>query len=171
MMKKIYDAFDEIKVSEELKMKTYYKIKNSKLCSKPVKNKYRMFVYSSVAVFCLVLTIFIKGDFSAPHGNDGEVMDMFFINEAGEESLDRIVYRGGTYIFIEEVFDKNILDEKIGVMDQISGASLNSESNSAKYYGSYIYKVKNVDSLEKIAIMLEDKIFLFEKTVDYNGIR
>ncbi|MFA6811136.1 MAG: hypothetical protein WCR47_08785 [Desulfoplanes sp.] len=147
-MNKIYNAFSNITVNEQLKEITIQKIVENKKNKRT--NKVNIF-HLSLAMTSIVLALFVFSISSDKNNNlnEGHKVATFNTNDTSIEENDYIVYNGIKYIRDDSFSIKeDMLDEIIANTEYLQ-------------YDTAIYSIKNIDTNLKVAIKKDKEILVF----------
>ncbi len=150
-MNKIHKAFSKITVDEDLKRRTYHKLREQSIVEP--KRFLIKYLYGSLAITCVICFLFIY--------LDNDISDSNTNLKYGEEEIttldlkqteDIIIFNSTIYIQDDILIDRNMLDGEIGITSELHYQD-----------GATIYAIKNIEKFQKIAILYYDEITVFKR--------
>jgi hypothetical protein len=141
-MKKIYDAFDNIKIDDKLKEVAYQKLKQRKT-KKVYVNKFMQYGALTFA-FATIFIIVLVTDNQSEYPNDLSVrVDSFTVFES---TNDKFLYGGHTYYLVNDA-DASLfkLGKKIGTLKKINTTEkLKNDFDSYENDGAFVYSCEDI---------------------------
>ncbi len=153
-MNKIYNAFSNIKVNDELKEKAYQRIITKDYHSK---NKQFNFLRFSLAT-SIILCIFLY-NYSDKTKNSNYPEDHIMSTESIGYEENSIMYNNNYYIIDNDTkIEENMLNKKLQFQTQDDSMEIyTTDSNSTTFYS-----IKNIDDLSKIAVLNNGSIIVYK---------
>jgi hypothetical protein len=151
-MNRIKDAFDNIKVSNNLKERTYQKIINNKKYS----TKFHIIMSLSCALTCLLFGIFVYN--YNGHKLDNNKENVLTVKNVKNDSF---IYHKNIYLFDHITSDKDVLGKKLGSLKVV-------ESNPTNDFESYyhnkasLYKIKGSLNDNELAVLDNNEISIYK---------
>ncbi len=161
-MSKIYKAFDRIKIDKDLKNRTYQLLTRKHKKENSIKG--RNFMYASMALATLVLTIVIYNydNIYSPFKGLNQYQENITTLDNVEEKI--IYFNDNIYVLDDIIIEQYLLDYQINTIDVLTNDLVGSETSITSHNedGIVIYAIKGIDNYEKIAIIKDNKIVVYK---------